>query len=196
MPSLRVAIYARVSSDQQAGGTIASQIAALEARVIQEGLRLEPDHRFIDDGYSGATLIRPALERLRDTIAAGAIDRLYVHSPDRLARRYAYQVLLVDEFQRAGVEVVFLNRPLDGTAEDQLLLQVQGMIAEYERAKLLERCRRGKLHAARQGGVNALAGAPFGYRYIRKADGDGVARYDIVLEEARAVRQIFEWEIG
>ena len=83
MPSLRVAIYARVSSDQQAGGTIASQIAALEARVIQEGLRLEPDHRFIDDGYSGATLIRPALERLRDAIAAGAIDRLYVHSPDR-----------------------------------------------------------------------------------------------------------------
>ena len=123
MPSLRVAIYARVSSDQPAGGTIASQIAALEARVIQDGLRLEPDHRFIDDGYSGATLIRPALERLRDTIAAGVIDRLYVHSPDRLARRYAYQVLLIDEFQRAGIEVAFLNRPLGRSAEDDLLLQ-------------------------------------------------------------------------
>jgi site-specific DNA recombinase len=105
MASLRVAIYARVSSDQQAGGSIASQIAALEARVLQEGLRLEPDHRFIDDGYSGATLIRPALERLRDTIAAGALDRLYVHSPDRLARRYAYQVLLIDEFCCAALRV-------------------------------------------------------------------------------------------
>jgi site-specific DNA recombinase len=191
---IRVAIYARVSSERQAeAATIASQVAALRTRVIADNIHLEDDLCFIDDGYTGTTLIRPALERLRDRAAAGDLDRLYVHSPDRLARKYAYQVLLVDEFQRNGVEVVFLNRALDGTAEDQLLLQVQGMIAEYERAKLLERCRRGKLHAARQGGVNALAGAPFGYRYIRKADGDGVARYDIVLEEARVVRQVFEW---
>ena len=193
MPSLRVAIYARVSSDQQAGGTIASQIAALEARVIQEGLRLEPDHRFIDDGYSGATLIRPALERLRDTIAAGAIDRLYVHSPDRLARRYAYQVLLIDEFQRAGIEVAFLNRPLGRSAEDDLLLQVQGMIAEYERAKILERSRRGKKHAASSGSVNVLAGAPYGYRYLDRHVGGGVARYEIIDDQAQVVRQIFHW---
>ncbi len=99
---------------------------------------LREDLCFIDDGYSGTTLIRPALDRLRDAAAAGILNRLYIHSPDRLARKYAYQVLLVDEFQRCGVEVVFLNRPLDGSAEDQLLLQVQGMIAEYERAKLLE----------------------------------------------------------
>jgi site-specific DNA recombinase len=193
MPSLRVAIYARVSSDQPAGGTIASQIAALEARVIQEGLRLEPDHRFIDDGYSGATLIRPALERLRDTIAAGAIDRLYVHSPDRLARRYAYQALLIDEFQRAGIEVAFLNRPLGRSAEDDLLLQVQGMIAEYERAKILERSRRGKKHAANSGSVNVLAGAPYGYRYLDRHVGGGVARYEIIDDQAQVVRQIFHW---
>ena len=193
MPSLRVAIYARVSSDPQAGGTIASQIAALEARVIQEGLRLEPDHRFIDDGYSGATLIRPALERLRDTIAAGAIDRLYVHSPDRLARRYAYQALLIDEFQRAGIEVAFLNRPLGRSAEDDLLLQVQGMIAEYERAKILERSRRGKKHAASSGSVNVLAGAPYGYRYLDRHVGGGVARYEIIDDQAQVVRQIFHW---
>jgi site-specific DNA recombinase len=191
MTSLRVAIYARVSSDPQASGSIASQIAALEARVIQEGLRLEPDHRFIDDGYSGATLIRPALERLRDTIAAGAIDRLYVHSPDRLARRYAYQVLLIDEFQRAGIEVVFLNRPLGRSAEDDLLLQVQGMIAEYER--ILERSRRGKKHAASSGSVNVLAGAPYGYRYLDRHVGGGVARYEIIDDQAQVVRQIFHW---
>jgi len=187
-------IYGRVSSDrQEEADTIASQLAALRARVSQDKLSLREDLCFIDDGYSGTTLIRPALDRLRDAAAAGILNRLYIHSPDRLARKYAYQVLLVDEFQRCGVEVVFLNRPLDGSAEDQLLLQVQGMIAEYERAKLLERCRRGKLHAAQQGCVSALASAPYGYRYIRKTDGGGVARFDIVLEQARVVRQVFDW---
>jgi len=148
---------------------------------------------FLDEGYSGATLIRPALERLRDRVAAGGLDRLYVHSPDRLARKYAYQVLLVDEFERVGVAVVFLNRPLGQTPEDDLLLQVQGMIAEYERAKILERSRRGKRHGAQAGSVNVLAGAPFGYRYIGKYDGAGQARYEILVEEARVVRQVFAW---
>ena len=188
------ASYARVSSEQQAeAATIASQVAALEERVAQDGLVLEPQMRFLDEGYSGATLIRPALERLRDMAATGAIDRLYVHNPDRLARKYGYQVLLLDEFSRCGVEVIFLNHRLGQTPEEDLLLQVQGMVAEYERAKILERSRRGKLHAARQGSVNVLSGAPYGYRYISSRDGDGEARYEIVLEEARVIRQMFEW---
>lgn len=192
--SRTAAIYARVSSEQQAeAATIASQVAALEERVAQDGLTLEPQMRFLDDGYSGATLIRPALERLRDMAATGAMDRLYVHNPDRLARKYAYQVLLLDEFSRCGVEVVFLNHRLGQTPEEDLLLQVQGMVAEYERAKILERSRRGKLHAARQGSVNVLSGAPYGYRYISCREGDGEARYEIVLEEARLIRQIFQW---
>jgi len=191
---LRTALYARVSSEQQADdSTIASQLAALEARVAEDGLTVLPDHRFADDGYSGATLVRPALERLRDLAASGAVDRVYVHSPDRLARRYAYQVLLVDELRRAGVEIVFLNRQIGVSPEDDLLLQVQGMVAEYERAKILERSRRGKRHAARRGSVNVLAGAPYGYRYLGKHDGGGVARYEIVEEQARVVRQVFEW---
>ena len=192
--SLIAAIYARVSSEQQAeAATIASQVAALEERVANDGLTLEPQTRFLDEGYSGATLIRPALERLRDMAATGAIDRLYVHSPDRLARKYAYQVLLLDEFSRCGVEVVFLNHRLGETPEENLLLQVQGMVAEYERAKILERSRRGKLHAARQGSVKVLSGAPYGYRYISGREGDGEARYEILLEEARVIRQMFEW---
>src|SRR4051812_11669627 len=159
MSSCHAAIYARVSSEHQAeGGTVASQIAALEARLAQDGLQVTPDHRFVDDGYSGSTLKRPALERLRDAVASGLVDRLYVHSPDRLARRYAYQVLLIDEFRRSGVEVVLLNRPLGQSPEDDLLLQAQGMIAEYERAKILERSRRGKRHAAHAGSVSVLAG--------------------------------------
>jgi len=191
---LRVAIYARVSSDQQSGdNTIASQVTALEARVSADGLVLPTAQRFVDDGYSGATLARPALEQLRDLAAAGALDRVYVHSPDRLARRYAYQVLLVDELHRAGVEIVFLNRPIGTSAEDDLLLQVQGMVAEYERAQILERSRRGKRHAALAGSVSVLVAAPYGYRYIRKQDGGGVARYEIIEGQAQVVRQIFSW---
>jgi site-specific DNA recombinase len=94
-----------------------------------------PECEFIDEGYSGATLVRPGLERLRDLCATGGVERLYVHSPDRLARKYAYQVLLIDEFQRLGIEVVFLNRELSQSPEAELLLQVQGIVAEYERAR-------------------------------------------------------------
>src|SRR5206468_3254244 len=105
MTEVLAAIYARVSSEQQAEEhTIASQVAALRARVAEDGLQLPAEREFLDDGYSGATLLRPALERLRDLSAAGGIDRLYVHSPDRLARRYAYQALLLDEFQTSGME--------------------------------------------------------------------------------------------
>jgi len=194
MKPIQVAIYARVSSDQQAEAhTVASQVAALRERVGTEGLALPEAMQFIDEGYSGATLVRPALERLRDVVAAGAVDRLYVHSPDRLARQYAYQVLLVDEFRRAGVEVMFLNRALGESPEDDLLLQVQGMIAEYERAKIIERHRRGKRHAARAGTVNVLSGAPYGYHYVAKYPGGGQARYELVPEEARLVRQVFDW---
>lgn len=158
MLETQVAIYARVSSEQQANAhTVASQLAALRQRVAADGLKLLGEHEFVDEGYSGATLVRPELERLRDLAAEGRLDRLYVHSPDRLARKYAYQVLLVDELQRAGVEVVFLNRELGRSPEDDLLLQVQGMVAEYERAKILERSRRGKRHAAQSGSVSVLS---------------------------------------
>lgn len=194
MKQLQVATYARVSSDQQAeAGTIASQLAALSERVVEDGCRLADELTFIDEGYSGATLIRPALERVRDMAAMGGIDRLYVLSPDRLARKYAYQALLVDELQRSGVEIVFLNRELGQSPEDELLLQVQGMIAEYERAKMMERSRRGKRYAARSGDVAVLSGAPYGFFYVSKQAGGGQARYEIVPEEAQIVQQIFKW---
>src|SRR5262247_2832299 len=169
MKNLAVAIYARVSSDQQAQTqTIASQVAALRDRVAADDCLLLPECEFIDEGYSGATLVRPGLERLRDLSASGGVERLYVHSPDRLARKYAYQGLLMDEFQRVGVEIIFLNRGLGRSPEDELLLQVQGMVAEYERAQILERSRRGKRHAAHAGVVSVLCGAPYGYHYISK----------------------------
>jgi site-specific DNA recombinase len=113
--------------------TIDSQLEEIRKRIVADGVDLTTVLEFVDDGYSGSTLVRPALERLRDVAAVGGIDRLYVHCPDRFARNYAYQVLLVEELNQRGVEVIFLNRPLGQTPEDQLLLQVQGVIAEYER---------------------------------------------------------------
>jgi site-specific DNA recombinase len=188
------AIYARVSSEAQAHShTIASQTAALQQRVEADGWHLTPEAQFIDDGYGGTTLVRPALERLRDLVASGGAERVYVYEPDRLARKYAYQVLLIDEFARAGVEVIFLNRELGQSPEDDLLLQVQGVIAEYERAKLLERTRRGKRHKAQTGDISVLSCAPYGYRYLSKQAGGGEARYEIEPEEAGVVRQVFEW---
>jgi site-specific DNA recombinase len=198
--STRAAIYARVSSEQQAEqATIASQVAALRERVASDGLALEEELCFLDDGSSGTTLVRPALERLRDLAAAGSFQRLDVHSPDRLARRYAYQVLLVEELRREQVEIVFLNRASGASPEEDLLLQVQGMIAEYERAKIIEpttaarRCpRRGRRHAAQRGAVSALGGAPDGYRYLPKTR-EAEAQYQIVPEPARVVQQLLEW---
>jgi site-specific DNA recombinase len=190
----RVALYARVSSEAQAQeATIDSQMSLLRERIEGDGCKVEPAMCFVDDGVSGTTLVRPGLERLRDQAAAGAVDRLYVLAPDRLARRHAHQMVLVDELRACGVEMMFVNRPLGTTPEDQLLLQVQSVIAEYERAKILERTRRGRLHAARAGRISTLSHAPYGYRYIDKYTGGGAAAYEVVEDEARVVQQVFDW---
>ena len=161
--------YARVSGDQQKNeNTIASQTAALIAFAGDHGYGVAPDMVFEDDGYTGATLERPGLERVRDSAAEGRIDAVLVHAPDRLSRKYACQVLLMEEFARNGVETVFVKAPVMATAEDRLLVQFQGMIAEYERAQIPERSRRGKRHRARLGEVSVLSGAPYGYRYHKK----------------------------
>lgn len=189
-----VALYARVSSEQQSKrGTIDSQIAALKERIQADGAQIVEDMCFVDAGVSGATLVRPQLERLRDAAALGAIDRLYILSPDRLARKYAYQALLMEELGSYGVQVVFLNHAIGTTPEESLLLQMQGMISEYERAKIAERNRRGKLHGAKRGTVNVLSGAPYGYRYIRRQLDGTPARYVIELPQAATVKAIFEW---
>jgi site-specific DNA recombinase len=192
-----VAIYARVSSDQQAERhTIDSQVNDLMARAAADGREVGAELRFIDEGYSGASLVRPALERLRDTVAWSAVDVVYVHAPDRLARSYVHQAILVEEFARAGTEIVFLNRPISQSPEDTLLLQIQGMFAEYERARMLERSRRGKRHLAQAGAVSVLSRAPYGYRYVGRENGGGAARFEVVEDKADVVRQIFRWVGG
>ena len=136
------AIYARVASDRQKEQhTIASQTAALIDYAQANGYTVPPEWIFQDEGYSGALLARPGLEALRDLAAEGQIRAVLVHSPDRLSRKYAYQVLLSEELARCGVGLVFLKSPAGTTPEDQLLIQFQGMIAEYERAQIAERNR-------------------------------------------------------
>ena len=185
------AIYARVSSDQQREShTIASQTAALVSFAEARGYSVPAEWIFEDAGYSGATLLRPGLERIRDLVAEGQIQAVLVLSPDRLSRKYAYQILLIEEWQRQGVSTIFVNAPQSERPEDQLLLQFQGMIAEYERAQILERSRRGKRHRAKQGEVSVLGGAPYGYRYIRKTH-DSPACYEVDPLQAEVVGLIF-----
>jgi len=186
------AIYARVSSEQQREeNTIASQTAALVEFAKSHDLEVPKEWVLEDEGYSGATLERPGLERVRDLAAEGQIQVVLAYSPDRLSRKYAYQILLMEEFARHGVETLFVKSPSGSSAEDQLLVQFQGMIAEYERAQILERSRRGKRHRAQSGEVSVLSNAPYGYRYMRKTE-ETPAAYLIDEAEANVVRRVYE----
>jgi site-specific DNA recombinase len=191
-----------VSSDRQREeGTIASQRAALLEYAQANELMVPPEWIFQDEGYSGAVLTRPALERLRDLAAEGQLEAVLVYAPDRLSRKYAYQVLLVEEFARRGVETLFVKSPSAQTPEERLLLQFQGMIAEYERAQIAERTRRGRRYRAKEGLINVLSAAPYGYRYVKKTE-HSQAYFVVEESQAEVVRKVFSlytkegWSIG
>ena len=168
---------------------IGSQLVALRERVTAEGHDLVAE--FVDDGHSGARLDRPGLDALRDSAEAGLIDAMWCLSPDRLARIYAYQVIVLDELARHGVAVCFADAPaIDDDPQSRLLTQVQGVIAEYERAKIAERYRRGKLWRSRSGEVLAWR-IPYGYRRIARS-ATGPAHLEIYEPEAAVVRRIFD----
>ncbi|MDF3051649.1 MAG: recombinase, partial [Pseudonocardia sp.] len=188
---MRAALYARVSTERQADrGTIGSQLQALRDHIATAGDELVG--AYVDDGHSGARLDRPGLDALRDAAEAGLIERVWCLSPDRLARAYAYQVLVLDELARFGVAVAFTDSP--GLAADDpqavLLTQVQGVIAEYEKAKINERYRRGKLFRARAGEVVTWKTC-YGYRRIPRSTATGQAHLEIYEPEAAVVRRIF-----
>ena len=193
---MKAAIYARVSTERQAErGTIGSQLEALRAHVAAAGDEIAGEHR--DDGHSGARLDRPGLDALRDAAEAGLFEVVYCLSPDRLARSYAYQVLILDELARLGVTVRFTDGPGldDSDPQAKLLTQVQGVIAEYERAKIGERYRRGKLFRSRAGEVISRK-APYGYRRIPRGPG-GPAHLEIYEPEAAVAGEGFaEREAG
>ena len=190
---MRVALYARVSTQRQAQAqTVEQQIERLNGHAHQQGWDVSLDHVFRDDGHSGASLRRPGLDRLRDRAAARSLDLVVITAPDRLARNYVHQVLLLEELQGHGCEVRFLDRPMSQDPHDQLLLQIRGAVAEYERTLITERMRRGRRRKLEAGLMLPWTRAPFGYRVDpdRPRDPAGVR-----VEEAEAaiVREMFAW---
>src|SRR3954447_22964295 len=190
---MRVAIYVRVSTQRQAQTqTIDQQLDRLRRAVADRHWQLSEDHIFRDDGYSGASLRRPGLDRLRDLAGLAQLDRILIADPDRLARNYVHQVLLLEELQRHGCRVEFTDRPLSDDPQDQLLLQIRGAVAEYGRTLIAERTRRGRLYKLQGGLMLPWTRPPYGYRADpdRPRDPAGV-RTDPT--EAALVAELFGW---
>lgn len=190
---MRVAVYLRVSTLRQAHAQSSDQqLQRLQAHLQAKGWALPRENIFRDDGYSGAIFRRPGLDRLRDKVAAAEVDLILITDPDRLARNYVHQVLLLEELQRFGCQVEFLDRPMSTDPHDQLLLQIRGAVAEYERSLITERMRRGRLMKLRAGTLLPWTRAPYGYRLSpeRPRDPGGVR-----IDEAQAavVAEIFAW---
>src|SRR5437667_4820221 len=190
---MREAVYARVSTTRQVQAqTIEQQLDRLRAAVAERGWELEDQHVYRDDGYSGARLGRPGLDRLRDHAALAKLDVVLVTAPDRLARNYVHQVLLIDELAGHGCRVEFLDRPMSDDPHDQLLLQIRGAVAEYERTLITERMRRGRQARLRAGTLLPWTRPPFGYRLDPDRPRDAAA---VRTEpgEAVLVAQLFDW---
>ncbi len=187
-------IYARVSSvKQKEGENVQSQISALIDYADKNGYSIPNGWIFKDEGLSGSILQRPALESLREVVQEGFVDAVLVYSPDRLSRKYAYQLLLEIEFQKQGVELIFLNTPRAASPEEQLSLHFKSIFAEYERAQIIERCRRGRSYRAKQGSVSVIPTAPIGYDYVSKS-ATSLPQY-IVNKDSQTVKKIFSYYI-
>jgi site-specific DNA recombinase len=188
---MQVAVYVRVSTQHQAQQqTIEQQLERLQTHIQAKGWDL-PDHCiFRDDGYSGAALNRPGLDRLRDLASSSVFERVLLTSPDRLARKYVHQILLIEELEQKGCQVEFLDRPMTQDPHDQLLLQIRGAVAEYERTLITERMRRGRLAKFRAGVLLPWTRPPYGYRLHpeRPRDPQGVR---IEPAEAAIVAEIY-----
>ena len=188
---MRVAIYARVSTQRQAQAqTIEQQLERLQAYVQEQGWELRPEHIFRDDGYSGAKLSRPGLDNLRDKVGAGELDQVLLTAPDRLARNYVQQMVLLEELEQCGCQAIFLDRPMSQDPHDQLLLQIRGAVAEYERTLIAERMRRGRQAKYRKGSLLPWSIAPYGYQVDPDHPSDPAG---VRINESRAVvvREMF-----
>jgi len=187
---MRVAFYARVSTDKQAEKYgIPSQIEALRKRCLERGWTLVLDgdkDAFIDDGYSGAELDRPALNRLRQAIREGRVDVVLVYDPDRLSRKLYHQMILAEEFEKQGIKLEFITQDMGNSPEDRMFFNMRGLVAEYEREKIRERTVRGSREKARQGKVVSAGAIPFGFCYNKEK-----ATLEEDPERAEIVRLIF-----
>jgi site-specific DNA recombinase len=193
---MSIAVYLRVSTQLQAQAqTSEQQLERLRAHIQQTGGTLPAENVFRDDGYSGASLNRPGLDALRDQVKAGEAERVLITAPDRLARNYVHQMVLLEELQRAGCAVEFLDRPMSDDPHDQLLLQIRGAVAEYERTLIAERMRRGRQRKLQAGALLPWTHVPYGYRVNpdRPRDPAGVQRDEA---EAAVIQEMFAWYLA
>jgi len=183
----KIAIYCRVSTEIQMNEkTIESQIAELENYCKNNQLVIVG--KYADNGYSGEILARPDLDRLRDDAKSKSFEAVLIHSVDRLSRNHIHAGLVIEELQKGGLEVIFLNTPPTGTPEGRLLFDIQSVVAQYEKEKIKERTRRGRIHKAKKGIIVGNS-APYGYRYVK---GDKGSSYKVNEEEAKVVKLIFD----
>ena len=191
--TISVAIYARVSTQQQTESqTIEQQIERLQTHIEQQQWHLADEHVFRDDGRSGANLNRPGLDHLRDAVRSGEVERVLITSPDRLSRNYVHQMIVIDEIERCGAVIEFLDRPMSQDPHDRLLLQIRGAVAEYERTLIADRMRRGRQMKYRAGVLLPWTRAPYGYQLDPDHPRDP-AGVRINEAEATVVREIYAW---
>ena len=190
---MKIAIYVRVSTQRQAQTqTIEQQIERLKAHIVSQGWLLEPEQVYRDDGYSGGKLNRPGLDSLRDHARLAEFERVLITAPDRLARNYVQQVLLIEELERRGIAIEFLDRPMSSDPHDQLLLQIRGAVAEYERTLIADRMRRGRLTRYRAGTLTPWTRSVFGYQFDPEHPRDpNLVQLD--PSESEMVKQMFAW---
>jgi site-specific DNA recombinase len=181
-------LYARVSTDEQArsGYSLAQQLEALREYAAREGYEVLEE--VSDPGQSGASLERPGMDRVRDLVAseAGGVSVVLAQDRDRFAREPAYHYLLRREFEEYGTKIRALNDRGDESPEGELTDGIMDQLAKYERAKMVERSRRGKLRKAREGKVVAGHTPNYGFRFNESRDG-----YEVDEEKMAVVRRIF-----
>lgn len=185
-------LYARVSTGRQENeATIESQLDEIKTQIVNDGNVLPVENIFTDDGWNGEMLQRPGLDAMRDAAMAGAFQILYVYDRGRLSRVFAYQEVVIEEIVEKGIQFVTLHDVKAETPEEKVLQAMQGVFHEYERVKIVERMRRGKLFKARSG-ILINGSALYGYNYVKKTDSEP-AHYEINDEETRVVRMVFDW---
>ena len=190
---MKIALYARVSTQrQQQAQTIDQQIERLQSHAAAQGWQVEEAHLFRDDGYSGTRLNRPGLDHLRDQASLAVFERVLITAPDRLARNFVHQMVILEELEQHGCTVDFLDRPMSDDPHDQLVLQIRGAVAEYEQTLIRERMRRGRLRKMQAGQLLPWTRRPYGYLLDAEHPGDPTG---VRLDEGEAaiVRQLFAW---
>jgi site-specific DNA recombinase len=186
----KAALYARVSSDAQKNeGTIESQVAELKRQIAGAGHVLIKE--YVDDGVPGPLLDRPALNELRADAKRDVYEVVYFLDADRIARVVAYQTIIIEELMKCGKQIIIKGKNYADNPENKFTLQMLGVVAEYEHAKIIERTTRGRLHRLRQGELTSTGHRTFGYDYVRKTPTSPAALV-INEEQAATVRTIFE----